>query len=100
METSQQVSNGDIVANVLHEMEPEVEQVYSDDDNEGTEADDADYIGSTSWFLNIVNHQRVFVQWNKFPSEVVQQLQALEQAIVHQQVKTYKKQSSLILFFN
>ena len=41
METSQQVSDGDIVANLLHEMEPEAEQVDSDNDNEGTEADDA-----------------------------------------------------------
>ena len=40
------------------EMDPEAEQVDSDDDN----ADDADYIGSTSLFLHIVNHQKAFVQ--------------------------------------
>ena len=57
MVTSQPVSDGDIVANVVHEMETEVEQVDSDDDNEGTEADDTDYIGSTSQFLYIVNHR-------------------------------------------
>ena len=62
---SQQVSDGDIVANVLCEMEPEVEQVDSDNDNEGTEADDADdadYIGNMSQFLHIETHHRAFVQ--------------------------------------
>ena len=62
VETSQQVSDGDIVTNVLHEVKPEAEQVDSDDDNESTEADDGDYIGSTSQFLHIVTHQRAFVQ--------------------------------------
>ena len=88
METSQQFSDGDIVANVLHEMAPEADQVDSDDDNESTEADDAFCIDSISWFLHIVTHQRFFVQWNKFPSEVVQQLQAFGRGYLHQQVKT------------
>ena len=56
VEMSQQVSDGDNVANVLHEMEPEVQEMDSDDDNEGTEANNSDYIGSTIWFLHIVNH--------------------------------------------
>ena len=59
---SQQVSDGDMVTNVLHKMQSEAEQVDSDDDNEGTETDDADYSGNTSQSLHIVTHQRAFVK--------------------------------------
>ena len=83
----------------MHELEPETEQVDSDDDD-GDAADDPDFIGSTSQFLHIVNHWKAFMQWNSFPAEVLQQVQALDQAIVCQQVKTCKKQSSLMAFFN
>ena len=61
VETSQLVGDIDIVANVLCKIEPDVEQVDSDD-NETTEADDADYISSNSQFLHIVTHQKAFVQ--------------------------------------
>ena len=56
METSEQASHGDIVANVLHELEPESE------DNDDDEESDADYIVTSSQLLHILSHQKAFMQ--------------------------------------
>ena len=79
--------------NIIHQ-EPE------DDDEDDDEEDDADYISTSSQVLHIMSHQKAFMPWNKFPTEVLQQLDALEQAIICQQVNTCKKQASLMLFLN
>ena len=94
---SEQVTDGDIVANILHELDPEPEEVNSDDDDD--DEADSDYIGNTSQFLHTLSHQRAFMQQNKFPTEVLKQLQALEQANVHHQIETCMKQASLMSFF-
>ena len=96
VETSDQVSDGDIVGNVLSELEPEPE----DDDEDDEEESDVGFIGTSSQLLHILSHQKAFMQWNKFPTEVLQQLLVLEQAIIHHQVGTCKKQASLMSFFN
>ena len=64
---SQQGSDCDIVANLLHKMEPEVEQVDSDDDNEGTEADDTDYIGMYQPVPQHCDPQEGFCAMNLIP---------------------------------
>ena len=56
VETSEQASHGDIVANVLHELEPESE------DNDDDEESDADYIVTSSQLLHILSHQKAFMQ--------------------------------------
>ena len=99
VETSEQVSDGDIVANVLSELEPEPED-DDDDEEDDNEESDADNIGTSSQLLNILSCQKAFMQWNKFPTEVLQQLHALEQAVICQQVKKCKKLASLMSFFN
>ena len=72
IETSEQVADGDILQNVLKELEPE--QDYDDDPNDdpdGSAEQDPDYIHSTGQLLHMVNHQKAFLQCNKFPVEVL-----------------------------
>ena len=100
VETSEQVADGDILQNVLKELEPE--QDYDDDPNDdpdGSAEQDPDYIHSTGRLLHMVNHQKAFLQRNRFPVEVLWQWEALEQAIICHQVKTCNKQQSLMAFF-
>ena len=96
-ETSDHVADGVILQNVLKELEPE--QDNGDDPNDDPAEQDPDYISSMGQLLHMVNHQKAFLQQNKFPVEVLWQLEALEQAIIHQQVKTCNKQQSLMAFF-
>ena len=97
VETSEQVADGDILQNVLKELEPK--QDNDDDPNDGPAEQDPDYIPSMGQLLHMMNHQKAFLQQNKFPVEVMQQLEALEQAIICHQVKTCNKQQSLMAFF-
>ena len=100
VETSEQVADGDILQNVLKELEPEQDNDDDpNDDPDGSAEQDPDYIHSTGQLLHMVNHQKAFLQQNKFPVEVLWQLEALEQAIVCHQVKTCNKQQSLMAFF-
>ena len=66
VETSEQASDGDIVASVLSELQPATK------DNTDDEEDDADYIGTSRPLLHILSHQKAFMQWNKFPTKVLQ----------------------------
>ena len=100
VETSEQVADGDILQNVLKELEPEQDNDDDpNDDPDDSAEQDPDYIHSTGQLLHMVNHQKAFLQHNKFPVEVLWQLEALEQAIVCHQVKTCNKQQSLMAFF-
>ena len=92
VEFSEHVHDGDIVANELSEVEPEPED--NDDDEESEQITLAPVVSY------ILSYQKAFMQWNKFPVEVLQQLHAFDQLIVCQQVKTWKKQTSLMSFFN
>ena len=53
------MTDGDIVANILSELDPEPEEVNSDDNDDEANADD---IGTTSQFLHTLSHQRAFMQ--------------------------------------
>ena len=61
METSEQVSDSDTVANVLSELETEPED-DDDDEEDDDEESDADYTGTSSQLLHIVSHQKAFIQ--------------------------------------
>ena len=79
-------------------------RLEDDDDDDVDEDDDEDSdavnIGTSSQLLHIISHQKAFMPWSKFPTEVLQQLDALKQAMIHQQGKTCKKQASLMSFSN
>ena len=63
VETSEQVDDGDILQNVLKELEPE--QDNDDDPNDdpyGPAEQDPDCIPSTGQLLHMVNHQKAFLQ--------------------------------------
>ena len=100
VETSAEVADGDILQNVLKELEPKQDNDDDpSDDPDGSAEQDTDYIPSMGLLLHMVNHQKAFLQQNKFPVEVLRQLEALEQAIICHQVKICNKQQSLIPFF-
>ena len=63
VETSEQVADGDILQNVLKELEPEQDNDDDpNDDPDGPAEQDPDYIPSTSQLLHMVNHQKAFLQ--------------------------------------
>ena len=83
VEACEHVADGDIFQNVLKEPEPEQDNDEDpNDDPDGPAEHHSDYIPSTGQLLHMVNHQKAFLQQNKFPAEVLQQLEALEQAII------------------
>ena len=72
VETSEQVADGDILQNVLKELEPEQDNDDDpNDDPDGSAEQDPDYIHSTGRLLHMVNYQKAFLQCNKFPVEVL-----------------------------
>ena len=63
VETSEQVADGDILQNVLKELEPEQDNDDDpNDDPDGSAEQDPDYIPSMGWLLHMVNHQKAFLQ--------------------------------------
>ena len=100
VETSEHLTDGDIFQNELKELEPEQDNDDGpNDDPDGPVEQDPDYNPNMCQLLHMVNHQKAFLQQNKFPVEVLWQLEALEQAIICHQVKTCNKQQSLMAFF-
>ena len=63
VETSAQVADGDILQNVLKELEPEQDNDDDpSDDPDGSAEQDTDYIPSMGQLLHMVNHQKAFLQ--------------------------------------
>ena len=63
VETSAQVADGDILQNVLKELEPEQDNDDDpSDDPDGSAEQDTDYIPSMGQLLHKVNHQKAFLQ--------------------------------------